>query len=120
MARQVNTSITRSKHLLASRLQYLLLKELATTSKSALCTRLEISNYTLNRLCNGISHYISLDLMLNVAEKLKLRYEFTIRYDGKGHRDFNIELAPIHPGLGSKFLERFGDFLKPSSGGLRA
>lgn len=120
MARQVNTSITRSKHLLASRLQYLLLRELSTTSKSALCVRLGISNYTLNRLCKGISHYVSLDLMLNVAEKLKLRYVFSIRYDGKGNRDYSIELSPVHPGLGSKFLERFGDFLKPSSGGLRA
>lgn len=120
MARQVNPGITKAKQLLVSRLQYLVLKELTVTSKAALAVKLGVSKYTINRLCSGTSHHVSLDLMLNVAERLKLRYELSIQYDGKGERSYVVKLAPVHPGLGSKFVDMFPGLFGIHPGGLRA
>lgn len=120
MARQVNPGITKAKQLLVSRLQYLVLKELAVTSKSTLAVKLGVSKYTINRLCSGTSHHVSLDLMLNVAERLKLRYELSIQYDGKGERSYVVKLTPVHQGLASRLNDMLPGLFGPKLGELRA
>ncbi|AEV89603.1 putative transcriptional regulator [Pseudomonas phage OBP] len=99
MAKYNAPSVILAKELIASRLSFVLIQKLKTTTRGVLATRIGMSRHMVNRLARGVSKNVSLDAMLLVAERLNVKYKVSMEWSGKGLPAVTVELVDLYPGL---------------------
>lgn len=98
MAKYEAQSVTKAKMLIASRLSYILLQKLKTTTRRVIASRISMSPQMVGRLTRGVYHHVSLDAMLVAAQRLNVKYKVSMEWNGSSLPIVEVELEDLYPG----------------------
>lgn len=94
-----NRSVKVAKTKLVSRLSFIINNKLRTTTGKAIANRINVSPGMISLLKHDRADKISFDAVLEVAQRLNLKYSILITHNGKGTHNVEVEMEDIYPGL---------------------
>lgn len=103
MAKYNNFGVSNAKELLTSRLCFIVNQRLKYTTIRALAERVGMARSIISKIKNGSCHYVSFDALLELAQRLNVRYSVNIEYNGTGNPKTKVVLEDIHPATANGF-----------------
>lgn len=116
MAKYNNYGVANAKELLVSRLAFVVNHRLSYTTTKALAERVGMSTGIISKVKKGICHHVSIDALLELAQRLNVAYSVNIEYTGKGNPKVKVTLQDIHSETAAKVRKQLASTKTPFTG----
>lgn len=104
MSKYKNASVVKAKVMLVSRLSYVLRTELLHTSARAISQRIGMSAAILSKIKRNIHTGISFDALLELAQRLDVKYKLTMEWTGGLNHNVEITLENLYTSVSDPAL----------------
>ena len=76
----------------------------------------EFNHRIINKVKKGICHHVSIDALLELAQRLNVAYSVNIEYTGKGNPKVKVTLQDIHSETAAKVRKQIASTKTPFTG----